>query len=68
MTSSPLRIAILDRGIREARRRSAPEESRFLPLFSALCEINASSVSPFPDSAIAPLAGAATQCARLRRA
>lgn len=32
----PVRVAILDRGDREVRRRSAPEESRFLPLFRAL--------------------------------
>ena len=35
------RIAILDRGDREARRRSAPEDSRFLPLFRALRDIGA---------------------------
>jgi len=35
------RIAILDRGDREARRRSAPEESRFLPLFRALADLGA---------------------------
>ncbi len=35
----PLRIAILDRGDREARRRAAPEESRFLSLFKALAEL-----------------------------
>ena len=38
MSSSPLRIAIVDR---EARRRSAPEESRFLPLFRALSDLGA---------------------------
>jgi hypothetical protein len=32
------RIAILDRGDREARRRASPEDSRFLPLFRALAE------------------------------
>jgi hypothetical protein len=32
-----------------------------------LCEINASSVSPFPESAIVPVARAAMQGARLRR-
>ena len=37
----PLRIAILDRGDREARQRAAPEESRFLPLFQALAELGA---------------------------
>ena len=31
-----MRVAILDRGDREARRRAAPEESRFLPLFQTL--------------------------------
>jgi hypothetical protein len=31
-----------------------------------LCEINASSVSPFPESAIVPMAGAAVESARLR--
>lgn len=31
-----------------------------------LCEINASSVSPFPESAIVPLARAAIECARTR--
>ena len=36
MSTLPVRVAILDRGDREARRRSAPEESRFLPLFRAL--------------------------------
>ena len=35
------RIAILDRGDREARRRSAPEESRFMPLFQALADLGA---------------------------
>src|SRR5262249_17510267 len=35
------RIAILDRGDREARRRSAPEDSRFLPLFRALADLGA---------------------------
>jgi hypothetical protein len=38
---SSVRIAILDRGDREARRRSAPEESRFLPLFRALSDLGA---------------------------
>ena len=32
-----------------------------------LCEINASSVSPFPESAIVPMARAALKSARLRR-
>jgi glutathione synthase/RimK-type ligase-like ATP-grasp enzyme len=39
--TSPVRVAILDRGDREARRRSAPEESRFLPLFRALSDLGA---------------------------
>jgi hypothetical protein len=37
----PVRVAILDRGDREARRKSAPEESRFLPLFRALTDLGA---------------------------
>ena len=37
----PARIAILDRGDREARRRSAPEDSRFVPLFRALADLGA---------------------------
>jgi hypothetical protein len=35
----PCRVAILDRGDRDTRRRAAPEESRFLPLFRALAEL-----------------------------
>jgi hypothetical protein len=31
-----------------------------------LCEINASSVSPFPASAVVPVAGAAVERARVR--
>ena len=41
MSNRPPRVAILDRGDREARRRSAPEESRFLPLFQALIDLGA---------------------------
>jgi hypothetical protein len=37
----PCRIALLYPGDREARRRSAPEESRFMPLFKALAELGA---------------------------
>src|SRR4029079_8299905 len=37
----PVRVAILDRGDREARRKSAPEESRFLSLFRALTDLGA---------------------------
>jgi hypothetical protein len=37
----PVRVAILDRGDREARRRSAPEDSRFVPLFHALADLGA---------------------------
>ncbi|HKA41922.1 MAG TPA: Cj0069 family protein [Burkholderiales bacterium] len=37
----PCRIALLYPGDREARRRAAPEESRFLPLFKALAELGA---------------------------
>ena len=37
----PLRIALLYPGDRDARRRAAPEESRFLPLFHALAELGA---------------------------
>src|SRR4029450_13170338 len=36
---SPCRVALLYPGDREARRRAAPEESRFLPLFQALAEL-----------------------------
>lgn len=35
----PCRIALLYRGDHETRRRAAPEESRFLPLFHALTEL-----------------------------
>jgi hypothetical protein len=35
----PCRIALVYPGDREARRRAAPEESRFLPLFQALAEL-----------------------------
>lgn len=38
---APPRIALLYPGDREARRRSAPEESRFMPLFKALAELGA---------------------------
>ncbi|HEX3096551.1 MAG TPA: Cj0069 family protein [Usitatibacter sp.] len=41
MGSNGTRVAILDRGDREARRRSAPGESRFLPLFRALADLGA---------------------------
>lgn len=41
VTAAPVRVAILDRGDREARRRSAPQDSRFLPLFRALAELGA---------------------------
>jgi hypothetical protein len=37
----PCRIALLYPGDREARRRSAPEESRFMPIFNALAELGA---------------------------
>src|SRR4051812_28625617 len=49
----PLRIAILDRGDREARRRSAPEESRFLPLFRALADLGAEAERAVYDEAFA---------------
>ena len=35
----PCRVALVYPGDREARRRSAPEESRFLPVFHALAEL-----------------------------
>lgn len=35
----PCRVALLYPGDRDARRRAAPEESRFLPLFQALAEL-----------------------------
>lgn len=37
----PYRIALLYPGDREARRRAAPEESRFMPLFQALAALGA---------------------------
>lgn len=40
-TGRPCRIALLYPGDREARRRSAPQESRFLPLFEALQALGA---------------------------
>ena len=48
-----IRIAILDRGDREARRRSAPEESRFLPLFRALADLGAHAERAVYDEAFA---------------
>jgi hypothetical protein len=51
--SSSIRIAILDRGDREARRRSAPEESRFLPLFRALSDLGAQAERAVYDEAFA---------------
>ena len=56
LTSSgdrPVRVAILDRGDREARRRSAPEESRFLPLFRALADLGAQAERAVYDEAFA---------------
>lgn len=49
----PVRIAILDRGDREARRRAAPEESRFLPLFRALVDLGAQPERAVYDEAFA---------------
>jgi hypothetical protein len=49
----PVRVAILDRGDREARRRSAPEESRFLPLFRALADLGAQAERAVYDEAFA---------------
>lgn len=49
----PVRVAILDRGDREARRKSAPEESRFLPLFRALTDLGAQSERAVYDEAFA---------------
>lgn len=40
-SGSPCRIALLYPGDRDARRRAAPEESRFLPVFQALAELGA---------------------------
>jgi hypothetical protein len=53
MSISRARIAILDRGDREARRRSAPEESRFLPLFRALSDLGAQAERAVYDEAFA---------------
>lgn len=39
--AQPCRIALLYPGDREARRRSAPEDSRFMPLFTTLAELGA---------------------------
>src|ERR1700741_2203917 len=49
----PVRIAILDRGDREARRRSVPEDSRFLPLFRALADLGAQAERAVYDEAFA---------------
>lgn len=49
----PVRVAILDRGGREVRRRSAPEESRFLPLFRALADLGAQAERAVYDEAFA---------------
>src|SRR5262245_13537715 len=49
----PARIAVLDRGDREARRRSAPEDSRFLPLFRALADLGAQAERAVYDEAFA---------------
>jgi hypothetical protein len=49
----PIRIAILDRGTAEARRRSAPEESRFMPLFRALADLSAEAERAVFDEAFA---------------
>ena len=51
--STTARVAILDRGDREARRRSAPEESRFLPLFRALADLGAHAERAVYDEAFA---------------
>ena len=48
-----VRVAILDRGDRDARRRSAPEESRFLPLFRALADLGAQAERAVYDEAFA---------------
>ena len=53
MSNRPPRVAILDRGDREARRRSAPEESRFLPLFRALSDLGAHAERAVYDEAFA---------------
>jgi hypothetical protein len=47
------RLAILDRGDCEARRRSAPEDSRFLPLFRALADVGAQAERAVYDEAFA---------------
>src|SRR5829696_9672279 len=49
----PARVAIVDRGDREARRRSSPEESRFLPLFRALADLGAQAERAVYDEAFA---------------
>lgn len=48
-----VRVAILDRGDREARLRSAPEDSRFLPLFRALADLGAQPERAVYDEAFA---------------
>ena len=48
-----IRVAILDRGDREARRRSAPEENRFMPLFRALADLGAQAERAVFDEAFA---------------
>ena len=53
MSTQPPRVAILDRGDREARRRSAPEDSRFLPLFRALADLGAQAERAVFDEAFA---------------
>jgi hypothetical protein len=53
MSNRAPRIAILDRGDREARRRAAPEESRFLPLFRALADLGAHAERAVYDEAFA---------------
>ena len=53
MTGNSIRVAILDRGDRDARRRSAPEESRFLPLFRALADLGAHAERAVYDEAFA---------------
>lgn len=52
-TNRPICVAILDRGDREARRRSAPEESRFLPLFQPLADLGAQAERAVYDEAFA---------------
>ena len=53
MSHRPRRVAILDRGDREERRRSAPEESRFLPLVRALADLGAQAERAVFDEAFA---------------